>query len=30
VWRYAVLGVPSIVLIGLGTWLFGQRDVQSG
>ncbi len=29
-WRYVVLAVPSIVLIALGTWLFGQRDVQSG
>jgi ABC-2 type transport system permease protein len=29
-WRYAALGVPALLLIGLGTWLFGNRDVAAG
>ena len=29
-WRYLALGVPALVLIGLGTWAFGRRDVQAG
>jgi ABC-2 type transport system permease protein len=29
-WRYLALGVPAAVLIGLGTWAFGRRDVQAG
>jgi ABC-2 type transport system permease protein len=28
-WRYAALGLPSLVIIGLGAWLFGRRDVQA-
>ncbi|MEO8511578.1 MAG: ABC transporter permease subunit [Chloroflexota bacterium] len=30
VWRYLALGVPALVLIGLGAWTFGRRDVQAG
>ena len=29
-WRYAVLGVPAIVLTAIGAWAFGRRDVQVG
>lgn len=29
-WRYLALGVPTLVLIGIGTWAFGRRDVQAG
>lgn len=29
-WRYLALGVPAAVLIGIGTWAFGRRDVQAG
>jgi ABC-2 type transport system permease protein len=29
-WRYLALGVPAAVLIGVGTWAFGRRDVQAG
>ncbi len=28
-WRYLALGVPALVLIGLGTWAFTQRDVNA-
>jgi ABC-2 type transport system permease protein len=29
-WRYAVLGVPALVLTAIGAWAFGRRDVQVG
>ena len=29
-WRYLVLGVPAVVLVGIGAWAFGRRDVQVG
>jgi ABC-2 type transport system permease protein len=28
-WRYAALAVPALLLIGVGTWAFGQRDVNA-
>jgi ABC-2 type transport system permease protein len=28
-WRYLALGVPSLVIIGLGAWSFGRRDVKA-
>jgi ABC-2 type transport system permease protein len=29
-WRYLALAGPAIVLIAIGTWAFGRRDVQAG
>ena len=29
-WRYIVLGVPALVLVAIGAWAFGRRDVQVG
>lgn len=29
-WRYLALLGPAVVLIAVGTWLFGKRDVQAG
>ena len=28
-WRYAALAVPAVVMVGIGAWLFGRRDVSS-
>lgn len=28
-WRYLALGAPAVGLVGLGTWLFGRRDIQA-
>lgn len=29
-WRYLVLGIPALALVGIGAWAFGRRDVQAG
>lgn len=29
-WRYLALGVPAVILVVAGAWLFGRRDVQAG
>jgi ABC-2 type transport system permease protein len=28
-WRYVALGAPTVILVALGTWLFGRRDIQA-
>jgi ABC-2 type transport system permease protein len=28
-WRYVALGAPAVILVALGTWLFGHRDIQA-
>jgi hypothetical protein len=28
-WRYVALGAPAVILVALGTWLFGRRDIQA-
>ena len=28
-WRYLALGLPSLIIIGIGAWAFGRRDVQA-
>lgn len=28
-WRFAALAVPAVVMVAIGAWLFGRRDVNS-
>jgi ABC-2 type transport system permease protein len=28
-WRYAVLGIPAITMVGIGAWAFNRRDVTA-
>ncbi len=28
-WRYLALAGPAVLLVAIGTWLFGRRDIQS-
>lgn len=28
-WRYAVLGLPAITMVGIGAWAFNRRDVTA-
>jgi ABC-2 type transport system permease protein len=28
-WRYLALGVPAVLLIPAGAWLFGRRDITA-
>jgi ABC-2 type transport system permease protein len=28
-WRYLALGLPSLVIVAVGVWAFGRRDVQA-
>jgi ABC-2 type transport system permease protein len=29
-WRYVALAAPAVILVALGAWGFGRRDVQAG